>query len=547
MRSWTGRWRILEVTAFLVLVAGCAAPTGVAVEPPTPTLGVPRTIPLPPGPTTLAEPDGAGPIAAVMWGAHGQFATAPLVAIDESGRTLAYGVGPGRVLDVSICPESRKMTVLAYETYDRMVVSVWDLADFEVEDVWPVDRPVRAVRCGSADGQRSSLYLPPAGLDPSPPASAGPTTTVPAPVGGPVGGAAPGSNSWSILEIDHGEIATRYDPGEYGTVIAFTSRWVIATHNTTLWIVDLAERPPRPTVLETTFPTTAAIDPSESMAVVAGRYPNRGDPVRLSRIRLGPAPALIVERATDGSAGTRPLVWLDPNRFIRGNVVYDRDLEPVDSWPVSLQLLAVDGSFGFGVESSAEWEDTLVRVDSATGEVAPAQALVGGVLGIVTVSGGPSVTAAASGYLPQPTIPPPPEGSPPSVPPTLVELPQFDNVDHSTLEELRKLVVDAGGDAGRIGSQVGRYASGTSTRMPQDEIDGCSGVGFAAGASASGALGQADIGGRMVIIYAFTDASNPADATIAAIDPANCEILDAVGSLLTPGPGVNLTTTVTAP
>lgn len=37
------------------------------------------------------------------------------------------------------------------------------------------------------------------------------------------------------------------------------------------------------------------------------------------------------------------------------------------------------------------------------------------------------------------------------------------------------------------------------------------------------------------------------DVTVAAIDPTSCEILDAVSPLLTPGPGVNVTTTITTP
>jgi len=545
MLGWTRRAVFLPVAVFSLFAAGCGSPAGVATTPSTPTpVAAPVTVQRLPERTTLSAPDRAGPIAAVVWGTFGQFETAPLVAIDESGRTLAHGAWPGEVRDVSVCPESRKSVVLASDTYGRRVVSVWDLTSFTMGDTWPVDRPVWAVRCVSGDGRRSLLSLPPAGMDPSPPTSLGPTTTVPAPVGRP----AAGSNSWSILELDHGVITTLYDAGEYGKVMAFTSRWVIASHDTTLWIVDLAERPPHATVLETTFPARAAINPSGSAVVIAGHYPNSDEPVRLSLFRLGPTPGLIAERtidrATDLSAWTTPIVWLDADRFIRGNIVYDRDLEQVDSRPLLLRRLAIGDSSGFGVESAGQWKDTLVRIDTATGETTPAQTFVGTALGIVAVSGGPSVTAEAHAHVPEPTTSPPPDQPPPTVPPIMVQLPRVGNVDHSTLEDLRRLVVDADGDGDRIRAEVEGYASGSLVWTPSDEIDSCSGIGFAAGASVSQALGRADIAGRTVIVYAFTNADS---VTVAAIDPTDCEVLDTVGPLFTSGPGVNITTTITAP
>jgi hypothetical protein len=78
--------------------------------------------------------------------------------------------------------------------------------------------------------------------------------------------------------------------------------------------------------------------------------------------------------------------------------------------------------------------------------------------------------------------------------------------------------------------------------VSQDDIDGCSGVGFAAGAISSQALGHAIVDGISVIIYTYSHAVD--SVTVAAVDPNNCDIVVVVGSLLTPGPGVNITTTV---
>ena len=536
-----GRMRramFLPAAVLFLVAAGCGV-SGEGSSTTFPAMGT--TVQLPPQNVVVSAPDGDGPVTAVVWGTSGQFDTAPLLAVDGSGRTLAYGVWSGDVLDVSVCPGSTKIVALGNQLYDpQRVVSVWDLARLEVEDTWRVDGRAWSVRCVSSDGRRSVLYLQPAGMDPSPPTSAGPATTVPAPVGEPPAG----SNSWSIVEVDHGVVSTLFDPGEYGHVLAFTSRWAIASHNATLWIVDLAERPPHATVLETTFHTTAAIDPSGSFVVVAGQYPNTRDPVDLSLFRFGPEPTLVAQATEDGSAWTDPFVWLDPDRFVRGTVVYDRDLDRVDTWSVLLRRLAVGRSAAFGTESIEQWKQVFVVVDVNTGGISPVQKLTGSTQGIAVVDDGPVVTDDAYRRVPEPTIPTSPHAPVETVPETLVSLPRLGAVDGSDLQEFRDLAVAAGSDADRILAKMSDLADGQTAPVSMREIDGCSGVGFAAGASSSQPLGQAEIAGRSVIVYAFANAE---DVTVAAIDPTNCEILDTAGPLLTPGPGVNITTTITVP
>jgi hypothetical protein len=159
-------------------------------------------------------------------------------------------------------------------------------------------------------------------MDPSPPTSAGPTTTV-LPLGD---GEVAGPNSWAILQMDHGTVTTLYDPGEYGKILAFTGHWAIASHNTTLWVVDLSERPPVVTVLDTTFPARAAISPDGASVIVAGQYPNSGDPVHLSLFALERTPVQVAETSVPGSAWATPLEWIDEDQFIEGFTIYDPDL-----------------------------------------------------------------------------------------------------------------------------------------------------------------------------------------------------------------------------
>lgn len=538
------RGMVLSAVALLLAVAGCGVPAG---ERPTttspPIMGT--LAPVPPGNVTVPAPDGDGPVAAIVWGTFGQFDTAPLMAIDGSGHTLAYGVWSGGIGDVSVCPGSEKIVVLGWRYAEPgKVVSVWDLARLEVEDVWPVDDRARSVRCIAGEGP-AVVYLHPTGMDPSPPTSAGPTTTVPKPVGGPPGGPAAGSNTWSIIEVAPGETSPVFDAGEYGEVLAFTARWVVASHNTTLWIVDLDERPAHVTTFETTFPATAAIDPGGSFVVVAGQYPASSDPVELNLFRLGPEPALVTEATVDGvntSAWARPFVWLDSDRFLRGAVVYDRDLRQVDTWPVTLRTLGVGRATAFGIETLDQWKDTLVLVDVDTGATTQAQTLIGSAQGIAVVDDGPPVTADAYRRVPEPTVPPPRAVTGETAPEIFTSVARLGAVDVSDLQQLRDLV--AGLDAARVAAEMADRAGGQTIPVSMGEIDACSGVGFAAGAISSQALGKGEFADRTVIVYAFrTDA----DVTVAAVDPSNCEIRGVAGPLLTPGPGVNITTTTMSP
>jgi len=534
MRDGLGLGAVAVVAAMSIIASACGQ-TDTAASTTTPAIEVPSitAAEMPPTVETLSPPDGAGPVVAVVWGSFGQFDIAPLLAVDASGRTLAYGGGLTYVRDVSVCPGSEKLAVLGNDTEGSRTVSVWDLAGFEMEDGWPVDRLIQAVRCASSDGQRSVLYRGPSGMDPSPPTSAGPTTTV-LPLGG---NEAAGPNSWAILEMDHGATTTLYDAGEYGTLLAFTSGWAVASHNTTLWIVDLSGRSPIATILDTTFPAVAAIDPNQSSVIVAGQYPNSGEPGHLTVFSLGPNPEPITDTTTSSTAWTWPLAWIDANRIVQGTTIYDRDLAALTTWSESIRNPAITGTFVLGTESMGQWEDALVKVEVATGSISPIQSFAAHISGIAAVDDGPAVTAEAHTRIPERTYAPPPTGTVATAPP--VQLPHIGILDHGVLEDLRTLVIHASGDGDRVRADAVEYTSGNLVDVPMADIDACSGVGFAAGASSSQPLVVSDVAGARVIVYAFT---TDTDVTVAVVDPATCEILDADGPLLTPGPGTNITT-----
>ncbi len=81
-------------------------------------------------------PDGEGPIVALAGASEPGIRT---LALDENGRTLAYGAGEGQVTDFAICPGSRR--AVEYSLYresgdsaPRRILSVRDLAGFHI--VW---------------------------------------------------------------------------------------------------------------------------------------------------------------------------------------------------------------------------------------------------------------------------------------------------------------------------------------------------------------------------------------------------------------------------
>ena len=111
----------------------------------------------------LPEPDGVNPVRFLAGGAFGE---GRMVALDEAGRTLAYGYGEDTTGWIDVCPGSQKNVEIVYEYKERARLVVRRLSDFVVErtvtlpfDNWYEGRRPNpdAVRCANEDA--SKVYV----------------------------------------------------------------------------------------------------------------------------------------------------------------------------------------------------------------------------------------------------------------------------------------------------------------------------------------------------------------------------------------------------
>lgn len=246
---------------------------------------------------------------------------------------------------------------------------------------------------------------------------------------------------------------------------------------------------------------------------------------------------------------TRTFLWVDADRLLVDGVVFDLDLNDVSRWKSTASYYLFVGleqtGFGLGIRSSGQ-NSVLDRVELGAGTGQELRSFVGEVNYLVAVPDGPTVSAEAAAFVPEPPAVWPPGSDQPEepipAPVVTTMLPDLGVADQPLLEQLHAVATEARGDGDRILLEVAQLGSGETMTVSQDDIDGCSGVGFAAGAISSQALGHAIVDGISVIIYTYSHAVD--SVTVAAVDPNNCDIVVVVGSLLTPGPGVNITTTV---
>ena len=116
----------------------------------------------------LPEPDGRGSVRFLV---GGSFGTARLLALDDRGRTLAYGAGDGYALQVAACPGGRFAMEVAVDGTAGMkggavTLAVRDLTTLRVVREVPLPgeaRDARALECRDA-GARSALLATRAGL-----------------------------------------------------------------------------------------------------------------------------------------------------------------------------------------------------------------------------------------------------------------------------------------------------------------------------------------------------------------------------------------------
>jgi hypothetical protein len=95
------------------------------------------------------RPVGRGRIALL---AGGSFGDARLMALDERGRILGYGLGEGAVRRISVCPGGRAAAELADRGLRRSVVAVRSLESLEILSVAEVPRHTAELACADAGG-----------------------------------------------------------------------------------------------------------------------------------------------------------------------------------------------------------------------------------------------------------------------------------------------------------------------------------------------------------------------------------------------------------
>lgn len=108
----------------------------------------------------LPAPNGRSPVALFV---GGRFGSARTIALDITGRTLAYGMGAGYVTDFSVCPGDRRVAELvASAPYADAAygVAIRELPSLRLVRTRPLDRRFAgAIRCTRADGDRLSVFV----------------------------------------------------------------------------------------------------------------------------------------------------------------------------------------------------------------------------------------------------------------------------------------------------------------------------------------------------------------------------------------------------
>lgn len=93
----------------------------------------------------------------------GRFGPARTLALDTKGRTLAYGVGLGNVLDFSVCPGCRRVAELVDlgdPGLDKSIVAIRELPTLRLVRQQPLKLAFAGpVRCTRAEGDRVVIFV----------------------------------------------------------------------------------------------------------------------------------------------------------------------------------------------------------------------------------------------------------------------------------------------------------------------------------------------------------------------------------------------------
>ena len=106
----------------------------------------------------LPPPTGTGPVTLLL---GSRFGAARTLALDGRGRTLAYGLGAGSVLQISVCPGKRRIAE-AVQLDSGLAVAIRELPGLRLVRQRPLPSPAgaspTALRCEVADGSRLLVF-----------------------------------------------------------------------------------------------------------------------------------------------------------------------------------------------------------------------------------------------------------------------------------------------------------------------------------------------------------------------------------------------------
>jgi hypothetical protein len=108
----------------------------------------------------LPTPNGKGPVALVV---GGQFGAVRLMALDASGRTLAYGKGTGSTTLISLCPGGKRLAEIAFDlrdgSYELAIRETASLRRIRTQMLrLPAKRTLEGLHCQNAAGASALLF-----------------------------------------------------------------------------------------------------------------------------------------------------------------------------------------------------------------------------------------------------------------------------------------------------------------------------------------------------------------------------------------------------
>jgi hypothetical protein len=329
----------------------------------------------------LPPPDGIGPVRYLVGGAFGE---ARVVALDQSGRTLGYGMGEGTVYRLSVCPGSQRFVELVSRSARTdYVVAVRDTSTLEV--IREVEVPggvlnvpgspgvnVDDLSCRDKDAEEVLVLV-----DEWP----------------------EGSRKTHVLRVSGQKVEDAFAvAGQYGFFDG--DRALLYRGTNPAAIDELAEldlTTGQESVIAALPPGTWQAAPNSDDTSVAGVIPSESAPSQVFLTDLTTEPPVTIVASLDRIAAHGRMIWLDTETvaFFPGwgdgdVVVYDTDLHPVASFGPWGGGAVIDGDVAYGV-----LEEAVQRAPLPSGPVETVRVMdVGDSHSVLPVSGDIQIAGA---------------------------------------------------------------------------------------------------------------------------------------------------------